>query len=83
MSSVEPPPMSITSTGSAPGRDRLSAPVNDSRASVSPLMTSGRTPSRASMPAKNSSRLAASREAEVATKRTPATGTPAARISSA
>ena len=50
MNSVEPPPMSITSTGLASALTPLSAPVNDSRASASPLITSGSTPSRDLMP---------------------------------
>ena len=68
INSVEPPPMSITSTGSGPSSTPLTAPANDSRASRSPLITSGTTPSRSRIPAKNSSRFRASRAAEVATK---------------
>ena len=83
MNSVEPPPMSITSTGPSSGRTRLSAPVKDSCASRSPLITSGSTPSRCCTPAKNSSRFLASREAEVATKWIRSVGTPAVGISSA
>ena len=83
MNSVDPPPMSITSTGSPSGRTRLSAPVKDSWASWSPVITSGVTPSRSRTPAKNSSRLRTSRVAEVATKWIRSTGTPACRINSA
>ncbi len=83
ISSVEPPPMSTTSTGSAAGRTRLRAPTKESWASVSPLITSGSTPSRSWMPAKKTSRLRASREAEVATKRIRLLGTPASRIRAA
>ena len=83
MNSVEPPPMSITSTGPASGRTRLSAPVKDSWASRSPLITSGSTPSRSRTPSKNASRFFASREAEVATKWIRSVGTPAAVINSA
>ena len=60
--------MSITRTGSPSGVIRLSAPMKDRRASVSPLITSGCTPSRSSMPRKKLSRFLASRAAEVATK---------------
>ena len=80
MNSVEPPPMSITSTGPNSGRTWLRAPVNDSCASRSPLITSGSTPSRCWTPAKNSSRFLASREADVATKWMRSVGTPASSI---
>ena len=44
--------MSMTKTGSPLGVTRLRAPLKDRRASVSPLITSGSTPSRSLMPAK-------------------------------
>ena len=69
-SSVEPPPMSATSSGSAtPGRP-ATAPVNDSSASARPVITSGSTPRVRCTIARNSSALPASRVAEVATIRT-------------
>ena len=46
------------------------APTKESRASSSPVMTSGVTPMRLVTPSMNSAALAASRDAEVATKRT-------------
>jgi hypothetical protein len=83
MNSVEPPPISITSTGPVSGWTRLSAPVKDSCASRSPLITSGSTPSRCRTPSKKASRFFASREAEVATKWIRSADTPAPVISSA
>ena len=69
-SSVEPPPMSTTRRGPA-GRSRrvVTAPRKDSSASSSPLITSGSTPRISRIPEMNSSRLLASRVAEVAVKR--------------
>jgi len=67
-SSVEPPPMSTTRNG--PGcrpASTLVAPLKDSRASSSPPITSGCTPTAARTPSTNSCRFCASREAEVAT----------------
>ena len=56
------------------GRSRpvssLVAPVKENSASWSPEITSGSTPRMSSTPRTNSSRFSASREAEVATKRT-------------
>jgi hypothetical protein len=70
ISSVDPPPMSITSTGSAGGVRRLrTAPSKASAASSSPDSTSGQTPSRACTPAANSAALEESRVADVAQKR--------------
>ncbi len=69
--SVEPPPMSTTRYGgsASAGRPRT-APVNDRRASSSPVTTSGGTPSVRSTMARKSAALEASREAEVAHMRT-------------
>ena len=76
ISSVEPPPMSITSTGSDGVARRLrTAPSNDSAASTSPDTTSGSTPRRERTPATKSAAFDASREAEVATNRTRDGGT--------
>lgn len=48
----------------------LVAPSNENAASWSPLITSGSTPRMSRTPRTKSSRFSASREAEVATKRT-------------
>jgi hypothetical protein len=69
-SSVDPPPRSVTTNGPSSGSRSPTAPVNDSRASSFPEMTSASTPSSSLVMAKNSSRLVASRVAEVATMRT-------------
>src|SRR5690554_1734088 len=71
-SSVDPPPMSTTSRRerlAAASGIALSAPRNDSRASSSSSMTSGSTPRISRTPSRNTSRFAASRVADVATKR--------------
>ena len=67
--SVDPPPISITRNGpSDAGRSRV-APRNESDASSSPEITSGRTPKRSKTPSIKRSRLVASRVALVAQKR--------------
>ena len=83
MNSVDPPPMSITSTGPTSGRTRLSAPVKDSRASRSPLITSGSHAEPLPDPVEERVAVLASREADVATKWIRSAGTPARSISSA
>ncbi len=83
-SSVEPPPMSTTSTGEAGGVRRWrTAPSKVSAASSAPSTTSGSTPSRSRTPAVKTSALAASRVAEVAQNRIREGGTPWAAISAA
>ena len=66
MSSVEPPPMSTTSIGSGRGGSSRVAPEKLTRASSSPSITSGLTPTRWRIPSTNSSAFSASRVAEVA-----------------
>ena len=73
--SVDPPPRSTTTKGAAAVSNSPTAPRNDSPASSSPLITSATAPgttapSTSAVIAKNSSRLAASRVADVATIRT-------------
>src|SRR5919108_5583966 len=67
-SSVEPPPMSITtrSTGSSGGRAAV-APANVNAASCSPVRVFASRPKRSRTTAANSAPLAASRTAEVIT----------------
>jgi hypothetical protein len=64
--------MSATRYGAAaaPPASSVVAPVNDSKASSSPLRTSGSTPSTARTPVTKSAAFAASRVALVATIRT-------------
>ena len=73
--SVEPPPRSTTTNGAAALSSSPTAPLNDSSASSWPLITSAIAPgtagsSTSAVIAKNTSRLAASRVADVATMRT-------------
>ena len=68
--SVDPPPMSRIRNGPSAGSRSAVAPANERRPSSSPGSSSGRTPSAASAASKNSSRLAASRAADVAVART-------------
>ena len=76
ISSVDPPPMSTTSTGGAGVSRRLrTAPSKDSAASTSPDTTSGSTPSRSRTPVTKSAAFEASRVADVATNRTRSGGT--------
>ncbi len=83
-SSVEPPPMSTTRTGSGGiGSCAEIAPAKTSAASSSPDSTSGSMPSRRRTPSRNTAALLASRVAEVAQKRTRAGDTPWRRITSA
>ena len=67
-SSVDPPPMSTTRNGPGSSSPTV-APVNDSRASSSPVSSSGAKPSTSVASRKNSSRFAASRAALVAVAR--------------
>ena len=70
-SSVDPPPMSTTRTGSSGGVRRLrTAPSYASAASSAPDSTSGQTPSRACTPSRKTSAFEESRVADVAQKRT-------------
>ena len=74
ISSVEPPPMSMTSTGAGGARAGCgSRRRRTAAASSSPETTSGSTPSRSRTPAAKTSALLASRAAEVAQKRTAST----------
>jgi hypothetical protein len=70
VSSVDPPPMSTTRKGPSPASSSAVAPVNVSWPSSSPLSSSGRTPRISSAASNSSSRLDASRAAEVAVMRT-------------
>ena len=63
-------PRSPLTPGRAAAASSVVAPVNDSRASSSPLRTSGSTPSTSRTPATKSAAFAASRVALVATIRT-------------
>ena len=84
ISSVDPPPMSTTRTGSVAGARRSrTAPSNARAASSAPLSTSGQTPSRSWTPCAKTSPLAASRVADVAQKRIRSGGTPCAATSAA
>ena len=65
--------MSTTRNGPSAGSSSAVAPRNDRRASSSPPSSSGRTPTTASAASKNSSRLDASRAADVAVIRTRST----------
>ena len=67
--SVEPPPISTTKNGAIASGRPLVAPVKESFASSSPLITSGATPKRALTPSINKSRFFASLVALVAQKR--------------
>ena len=64
--SVEPPPMSTTRNGPSLGSRSAVAPAKARCASAMPDNNSGRNPTMASAASKNSSRLPASRAAEVA-----------------
>ena len=64
--SVEPPPISISRKGPRDGSRPVVPPRNESAASRSPSITSGSIPTRSRTARRNSSRLAASRTADVA-----------------
>ena len=65
--SVEPPPMSITTSGPSPAGRSAVAPRYVSRASVSPAITLASSPWRRRTSSRNCSPLAASRTALVST----------------
>ena len=73
--SVDPPPRSTTTKGAEAGSNSSTAPWKDSSASSVPVITSATAPgttapSTSAVIAKNTSRFAASRAADVATMRT-------------
>ncbi len=79
-SSVEPPPMSTTSTGSGGIADSPpTAPAYARAASSGPDSTCGVTPRRARTPSTKTAALRASRVAEVAQNRMRSGGTPCSR----